>query len=278
MGYHLTTALAPPRVRSLASPKTHTPLPRLQERGHRFYSTELSRWLSRDTTVEEGARLLARLALKASRSDLFAARARFRALLADARERGAWDDIVDASDNLARISRLLRKLDGNRYSTLFYVALKNSPFNYIDKDGRGAELSAGTPDDGMMPVPGRPDVSIPKCPKTEAGLKGRTDFKAGWCLDTSWPHKDKEGKKLVPPHGACYRTFSDQYSGAGQQCCYDKDGNRAEGETGESPDTTSPVSGIDKNGKCEFSPFCKNIWKHARDDFWPAVKPRWIPF
>jgi RHS repeat-associated protein len=54
MGYHLTTSLAPPRVRSYATPKTHTPLPRLQERGHRFYSTELSRWISRDPIGEEG--------------------------------------------------------------------------------------------------------------------------------------------------------------------------------------------------------------------------------
>jgi RHS repeat-associated protein len=54
MGYHLTTSLARPPARSHASPKTHTPLPRLQERGLRFYSTELSRWVSRDPIGERG--------------------------------------------------------------------------------------------------------------------------------------------------------------------------------------------------------------------------------
>jgi hypothetical protein len=54
MGFSLTTSLARPSVRPLASPKTHTPLSRLQERGHRFYSTELSRWISRDPIGEMG--------------------------------------------------------------------------------------------------------------------------------------------------------------------------------------------------------------------------------
>ncbi|MEI6150062.1 MAG: RHS repeat-associated core domain-containing protein, partial [bacterium] len=40
-------------TRSHASPKTHTPLPQLQERGHRFYSTQLSRWVSRDPIGEK---------------------------------------------------------------------------------------------------------------------------------------------------------------------------------------------------------------------------------
>jgi RHS repeat-associated protein len=48
MGYSLTTLLAPPSARSHASPKTHVPLPRLQERGHRYYSPEVGRWLNRD--------------------------------------------------------------------------------------------------------------------------------------------------------------------------------------------------------------------------------------
>jgi RHS repeat-associated protein len=48
MGYSLTTSLARPAARSHASPKTHVPLPRLQERGHRYYSANLSRWISRD--------------------------------------------------------------------------------------------------------------------------------------------------------------------------------------------------------------------------------------
>jgi RHS repeat-associated protein len=59
MGYSLTTSLAPPSARAPASPKTHTPLPRLQERGLRFYSTELSRWVSRDPLEESsGVNLL----------------------------------------------------------------------------------------------------------------------------------------------------------------------------------------------------------------------------
>jgi RHS repeat-associated protein len=38
----------------LASPKTHTPLLRVEERGLRFYSANLSRWLSRDPIGEAG--------------------------------------------------------------------------------------------------------------------------------------------------------------------------------------------------------------------------------
>jgi RHS repeat-associated protein len=54
MGYSLTTSLARPPARSHASPKTHVPGSRLQERGHRFYSTDLSRWISRDPIGERG--------------------------------------------------------------------------------------------------------------------------------------------------------------------------------------------------------------------------------
>jgi RHS repeat-associated protein len=54
MGYHLTTSLALPSARSLASPKTHVPGSRLQERGHRYYSASLSRWVSRDPIGENG--------------------------------------------------------------------------------------------------------------------------------------------------------------------------------------------------------------------------------
>ncbi len=54
MGYHLTTSLDLPPARAPASPKTHTPLPRLQERGHRFYSAEVGRWVSRDPINEIG--------------------------------------------------------------------------------------------------------------------------------------------------------------------------------------------------------------------------------
>ena len=52
MGYHLTTSPDQPATRSHASPKTHTPLPRLQERGHRFYMPSLGRWVNRDPIGE----------------------------------------------------------------------------------------------------------------------------------------------------------------------------------------------------------------------------------
>jgi RHS repeat-associated protein len=55
MGYFLTTSpeTAVPES-SLASPKTHTPFSRVKERGRRFYSPELARWLNRDPVEEEG--------------------------------------------------------------------------------------------------------------------------------------------------------------------------------------------------------------------------------
>jgi RHS repeat-associated protein len=54
MGFSLTTLLARPSARPPASPKTHTPLPRLQERGHRFYSPEVGKWVNRDPIGEMG--------------------------------------------------------------------------------------------------------------------------------------------------------------------------------------------------------------------------------
>jgi RHS repeat-associated protein len=54
MGYSLTTSLARPAARSHASPKTHVPLSRLQERGLRYYSPTLGRWVSRDPIGEFG--------------------------------------------------------------------------------------------------------------------------------------------------------------------------------------------------------------------------------
>ena len=54
MGYFLISeAETAVSAQSPASPKTHTPLPRLQERGHRFYSANLSRWVSRDPAGED---------------------------------------------------------------------------------------------------------------------------------------------------------------------------------------------------------------------------------
>jgi RHS repeat-associated protein len=53
MGYFLTTEPenAVPE-NSFASPKTHTPLSRLEERGRRFYSPEVGRWVNRDPIEE----------------------------------------------------------------------------------------------------------------------------------------------------------------------------------------------------------------------------------
>ena len=60
MGYSLTTASASrkrtPGVHP-ARPKTHTPGPQLQQRGHRYYKPDSGRWLSRDPIGEEDAQL-----------------------------------------------------------------------------------------------------------------------------------------------------------------------------------------------------------------------------
>lgn len=61
MGYFLTTE--PENAvpgKSLASPKTHTPGSRLQERGLRYYSANMARWLSRDPIGEPGFELTSR--------------------------------------------------------------------------------------------------------------------------------------------------------------------------------------------------------------------------
>lgn len=59
MGYYLTTepenaVLA----KSFASPKTHTPLSPVKERGLRYYLPESGRWLNRDPLKERGGRNL----------------------------------------------------------------------------------------------------------------------------------------------------------------------------------------------------------------------------
>jgi RHS repeat-associated protein len=54
MGYFLTSdAENAAPGNSLASPKTHTPLSRVEERGLRFYSPEVGRWINRDPIQEE---------------------------------------------------------------------------------------------------------------------------------------------------------------------------------------------------------------------------------
>lgn len=58
MDYSLQS-VSSPRKRthgvSLAPPKTHTPGPQLQQRGHRYYSPEIGRWLSRDPIEEQAS-------------------------------------------------------------------------------------------------------------------------------------------------------------------------------------------------------------------------------
>ena len=54
MGYHLTTSLGRPPAKSYATPKTHTPASQVQERGLRFYSPGLGRWVNRDPIGERG--------------------------------------------------------------------------------------------------------------------------------------------------------------------------------------------------------------------------------
>jgi RHS repeat-associated protein len=58
MGYVLTTSPDQSLARPLASPKTHTPLSRVEERGLRFYSPEVGRWCSREPIGEAGERCL----------------------------------------------------------------------------------------------------------------------------------------------------------------------------------------------------------------------------
>jgi len=55
MGYYYTSEPeSAPRVISCASLKTHVPASPVKERGHRFYSPEVGRWLSRDPIGEYG--------------------------------------------------------------------------------------------------------------------------------------------------------------------------------------------------------------------------------
>ena len=58
MGYFLTTLPARPPPQPLASPKTHVPGSPVKERGHRFYSPGLGRWVSRDPLGERGGKNL----------------------------------------------------------------------------------------------------------------------------------------------------------------------------------------------------------------------------
>jgi len=65
MGYFLTAEpenAAP--ANSLASPKTHVPFPPVKERGRRFYSPEVGRWLSRDPIGEKAWKQLSMPAMR----------------------------------------------------------------------------------------------------------------------------------------------------------------------------------------------------------------------
>lgn len=55
MGYFLTSSVENALLaESIVDPKTHTPLPQVQERGLRFYSPSCGRWLNRDPIGEGG--------------------------------------------------------------------------------------------------------------------------------------------------------------------------------------------------------------------------------
>jgi RHS repeat-associated protein len=58
MGYHLKILTVPghesPAAFQPVGPKTHTPALPLQDRGHRFYNTQLGRWIHRDPIGEAG--------------------------------------------------------------------------------------------------------------------------------------------------------------------------------------------------------------------------------
>ena len=60
MGYHLASDIAQDRNGTFGhfpvTPKTHTPGPRLQGLGHRYYSPSLGRWISKDPLGERGGR------------------------------------------------------------------------------------------------------------------------------------------------------------------------------------------------------------------------------
>jgi len=58
MGYFLSTSPDRPPTQPYVDPKTHTPLPQVQERGLRCYSPGLGRWVSRDPVAEAGGRQL----------------------------------------------------------------------------------------------------------------------------------------------------------------------------------------------------------------------------
>ena len=58
MGYYLTASPDRPPAESFAEPKTHGPGLQVQERGHRFYSPGLGRWVNRDPVRERGGRNL----------------------------------------------------------------------------------------------------------------------------------------------------------------------------------------------------------------------------
>jgi RHS repeat-associated protein len=58
MGFFLTASGDWSAAKPLVEPKTHGPFSRVKDRGLRFYSPSLGRWLSRDPIGEEGGRNL----------------------------------------------------------------------------------------------------------------------------------------------------------------------------------------------------------------------------
>jgi hypothetical protein len=65
MGYFLTDLPKLPPAEPDVRPKTHTPFPRVKDRGRRFYSPNLGRWTNRDPSEERGGRNLSLFVLNA---------------------------------------------------------------------------------------------------------------------------------------------------------------------------------------------------------------------
>jgi len=68
MGYYPTNSALPARKPtpsfSRVAPKTHTPCSPMQDRGLRFYNSEIGRWVSRDPIGEKGINILIKMSIK----------------------------------------------------------------------------------------------------------------------------------------------------------------------------------------------------------------------